>query len=298
LEKEDMSIQVGIVGLGKMGLPLAARLIEKGYTVIGHRRHSMHDLASLGGIPAGSNREVAERSNIVISCLPNDQSLHDAVQGEDGLVGGAHPGLIVAEISMLTLRAKEQARHACAQAGVTMLDCPISGTPSMIAPGKTVFFGSGDREAFDQTLPVLEAITSNNFYLGPFGAGSKMKCVANLLVAVHYLAAAEALVLSTKAGLDPEMVIKVINPSIAGSAAFASRAPAMAARRYGPPLGSVGQVKEFISIIRELTSSLGVPTPLLDVTEHYYEDAVSAGHGEKDVAAMYALLSSYAGIEQ
>ncbi|HEV2656900.1 MAG TPA: NAD(P)-dependent oxidoreductase [Ktedonobacteraceae bacterium] len=292
-----MSIRVGIVGLGKMGLPLAARLIDKGFPVTGHRRHSMHDLASLGGTPAASNREVAERSDIVISCLPNDQALHEAVMGENGLVEGAHPGLIVVEISMLTLRAKEQARQALEQVGVTMLDCPISGTPPMIAPGKTVFFGSGDRETFDQALPVFEAITSNTFYLGPFGAGSKMKCVANLLVAVHNLAAAEAMVLSTKAGLDPEMVMKVINPSIAGSAAFAARAPAMVARRYSPPLGSVSQVKEFILIIRELTESLGVPTPMLDVAEHYYEDAVASGHGEKDVAALYALLSSYAGME-
>ena len=292
-----MSIQVGMVGLGKVGLPLAAKLIEKGYTVIGHRRHAMDDFASLGGIPAASNREVAERSDIVITCLPNDQSLYDAVQGEDGVVAGVHPGLLVVEISMLTLHAKEQARQALAQVGVTMLDCPISGTPAMIAPGKVVFFGSGDREAFDQVLPVFEAITSNNFYLGPFGAGSKMKCVANLLVAVHNLAAAEAMVLSTKAGLDPEMVIKVINPSIAGSATFAARTPLMAARRYDPPISTVGQVKEFILVIRELTENLNVPTPMLDVAEHYYEEAVSAGHGNRDVAAMFALLSSYAGIE-
>lgn len=292
-----MSIRVGIVGLGKMGLPIAARLIEKGFPVTGHRRHSMHDLASLGGTPAASNREVAERSDIVLTCLPNDQSLHEAVMGENGLVEGAHPSLIVVEISMLMLRAKEQARQALEQVGVTMLDCPISGTPPMIAPGKVVFFGSGDREAFEQAWPVFEAITSNSFYLGPFGAGSKMKCVANLLVAVHNLAAAEAMVLSMKAGLDPEMVMKVINPSIAGSAAFAARAPSMVARRYSPPLGSVSQVKEFILIIRELTESLNVPTPMLDVAEHYYEDAVASGHGEKDVAAIYALLSSYAGLE-
>jgi 3-hydroxyisobutyrate dehydrogenase-like beta-hydroxyacid dehydrogenase len=286
-----MSINVGIVGLGKMGLPLAARLIEKDFTVYGYRRHTMDDFVALGGIPVASCKEVAQHSDIVLTCLPNDQSLIEVVTEEEGLVAGAHSGLIVVEISMLTLQAKERAYQELERVGVQMLDCPISGTPVMIAPGKTVFFGSGDKEAFEKVLPVFEAITSNNFYLGSFGAGSKMKCVANLLVAIHNLAAAEAMVVSTRAGLDPEMVMKVINPSIAGSAAFASRAPMMAAKRYDPPLGSVGQVKEFILIIRELTSSLGVSTPLLDVAEHYYEGAIDAGHGNRDVAALYAFLS-------
>ncbi len=291
-----MSIKVGIVGLGKMGLPLAARLLEKGFSVNGYRRHTMDDFVASGGTPLESSKEVAQQSDLVLTCLPNDAALLEVTTGEEGLVAGAHPGLVVVEISMLTLQGKERARQELGQVGIQMLDCPISGTPAMIAPGKTVFFGSGDKESFEKALPVFEAITSNNFYLGEFGAGSKMKCVANLLVAIHNLAAAEAMVLSTSAGLDPEMVMKVINPSIAGSAAFASRAPMMAARQFDPPLGSVGQVKEFILIIRELTRSLGVSTPLLDVAEHYYEGAIEAGHGDRDVAAIYAFLSDSARI--
>jgi putative dehydrogenase len=295
-EERNMGIQVGMVGLGKMGLPLAVRLIEKDFTVIGHRRHSMADFVAQGGLPAASNGEVAQRCDVILTCLPNDEALLEAITGVDGVAAGTHPGLIVVEISMLTLKAKERARQALRELDVPLLDCPISGTPAMIAPGKTVFFGSGEKAAFERVLPVLGAITSNTFYLGEFGAGSKMKCVANLLVAVHNLAAAEAMVLSTKAGLDLEMVMRVINPSIAGSAAFSARAPLMAAGQYDSPLGSVNQVKEFILIIRELTENLGAPTPLLDVAEHYYEQAVAAGHGDKDVAAMYALLAEKAGI--
>ncbi len=292
-----MSTTVGIVGLGKMGLPLAARLIERGFTVMGYRRHSMDKFIALGGIPVTSSKDLAQQSDIVLTCLPNDEALLEVVMGEEGLTAGAHPGLIVIEISMLTLRAKKQAQQELQNVGVPMLDCPISGTPVMIAPGKTVFFGSGDKETFDKAQPVFDAITSNTFYLGEFGQGSKMKCVANLLVAIHNLAAAEAMVLSTRAGLDPEMVMKVINPSIAGSAAFSVRAPMMAAKRYEPPIGSVAQVKEFIQIIRELTDNLGVTTPLLDVAEHYYERAIDAGHGDRDIAAMYAFLGQNAGLE-
>jgi L-threonate 2-dehydrogenase len=286
-----MSIKVGIVGLGRMGLPLAIRLLEKGFTVNGYRRHAMADFVARGGHALASAREVAQQSDIVLTCLPNDAALLEVVDGAEGINMGAHAGLIVVEISMLTLQAKERARQKLEAVGVPLLDCPISGTPSMIEPGKTVFFGSGDEGTFEKARPVFDAITGNTFYLGAFGAGSKMKCVANLLVAIHNLATAEAMVLSAEAGLDPEMVMRVINPSIAGSAVFAARAPMMAARRFDPPLGSIDQVKEFILIIRELTGSLGVTTPLLDVAEQYYEGAAAAGHGKRDIAALYAFLS-------
>ena len=177
-----------------------------------------------------------------------------------------------------------------------MLDCPISGTPLMVPPRKTVFLGSGDKDAFEKCLPVFEGITSNNFYLGPFGAGSKMKCVANLLVAVHALAAAEAMVLATRAGLDPEMVIKVINPSIAGSTMFAARAPLMVARRY-EPLGSIDGIQECITIINQLSSEIGCPTPLLNTAEQHYKEAAAQGRGEQDIAAMFSYLGQKAGLE-
>ncbi len=289
-------MNIGIIGLGKMGLPLAALLLEKGFTVIGYRRHNMDDFIVMGGIPASSGKEVAERSAIVLTCLPTDEALIETIAGEEGLVYGASPGLIVAEVSMLSIQAKELAQQHLQSVGACMLDCPISGTPAMVLPGKTVFFGSGNKEAFEKCTPVLEAITSNNFYLGEFGAGSKMKCVANLLVAIHTLATAEAMVLSTKAGLDPDLVLKVIAPSIAGSTMFAVRAPMMAARRYEPPLGSIHQVHEFIPLINAFAKDVGCPTPLLDLATHYYDQAVAEGRGEQDIAAMFSVLGKEAGL--
>ena len=289
-------MNVGIIGLGKMGFPLAALLLEKGFTVIGYRRHNMDEFVRMGGTPATSSKEVALRSDIILTCLPSDEALIEAIAGEEGLIHGASRGLIVVEISMLSIQAKELAQAHLQRAGAQMLDCPISGTPAMVLPGKTVFFGSGDRAAFERCTPVLAAITSNNFYLGEFGAGSKMKCVANLLVAIHTLATAEAMVLSTKAGLDPDMVLKVIAPSIAGSTMFSARAPMMAARRYEPPLGSINQVHEFIPLINAFAKSAGCPTPLLDLATQYYDRAVAEGRGEQDVAAMFSVLGKEAGI--
>lgn len=292
-----MSKKVGIVGIGKMGLPLALSLLEHGLTVYGYRRQMIDDFVVMGGTPVSSSKEVAQHADIVLTCLPTDEALLEAVSGENGLMYGAHPGLIVVEVSMLSIRAKEQAFTHLESVGVEMLDCPISGTPALVLPRKTVFFGSGNEEVFQHCLPVLQAITDNNFYLGGFGAGSKMKCVANLLVAVHNLAAAEALLLGIKAGLDPEMVTKVISPSIAGSTMFAARTPMMAARRYEPPLGSIHQVQEFIPLINALAREVDSPTPLLNLVSGYYDRAVEEGRGEQDIAAMFSVLGKEAGIE-
>jgi len=285
-----MSINVGMVGLGNMGLPVALSLLEHGLPVYGYRRRMIDDFITMGGTPVSSSKEVAQHSDIVLTCLPSDEALLEVVSGENGLMQGAHPGLIVVEISMLSLEAKEQALTHLQRVGVEMLDCPISGTPSMVLPRKTVFLGSGDEDVFQRCLPVFQAITDNNFYLGGFGVGSKMKCVANLLVAVHTLATAEAMVLSSKAGLDPEMVMKVITPSIAGSTMFAVRAPMMAARRYEPPMGSIHSVQEFIPLINALAKEVSSPTPLLDVAVRYYDRAAAGGRGEQDIASLFAVL--------
>ena len=227
---------VGMIGLGKMGLPIAANLLEHGFTVIGYRRHMSDDFITMGGTPAHSSEEVARQCAVVITCLPEESALHEAVSGEHGLIHGAHPGLIVVDVGMLSIQAKEEARRSLEQVGAHMLDCPISGIPPQVLARKTVLFGSGEKDLFEQCKPVLEGFTSTIFYLGAFGAGTKMKCVANLLVGVHVLAAAEAMALSSKAGLDPATVIQVISPSVASSAQFVARAQMMVSHTYEPAL--------------------------------------------------------------
>jgi len=231
----------------------------------------------------------------VITCLPDDNALLDAVSGEHGLIHGVHPGLTVVDIGMLTMKAKEQARDALEQVGAHMLDCPISGIPPQVLARKTVLFASGEKSIFEKCKHVFEGFTSTIFYLGDFGAGTKMKCVANLLVGVHVLAAAEAMTLSVKAGLDPDTVIQVISPSVASSAQFMARAKMMVEHRYDPPLSTIHQLEECIVVINELTDAVDCPTPMLDKATQYYDGAISAGLGDKDVAAMYGYLETTIG---
>mgnify|MGYP000334589701 CR=1 FL=1 len=293
-----MTMTVGMVGLGQIGMPIAKMLLEAGYTVYGYRRSAMDDLRALGGIPGKTPAEVAARCDVVLTCLPTDEALVEVVTEAHGLAAGAHPGLVVAEIGMQTMQAKEQVRAALAAGGAHTLDAPISGIPPMVLARKASFFVSGEQAAYERAVPIFQTLSDVYTYLGPFGCGSAMKAVANLLVAVHNLAAAEAMVLATKAGLDPNQVIQLINGSIAGSATFAVRAPKMAARSFEPPAGKVWQVQEFIGVIRSLSGPLGVPTPLLDTSAVYIDRAVAAGRGEQDVSALYAVLGAEAGIAE
>ncbi len=293
-----MKKTVGMIGLGKMGLPIAANLLEHGFTVIGYRRHMNDDFTTMGGTPALSSKEVAQQCDVVITCLSDDGALLDAVSGENGLIHGTHPGLTVVDIGMLSLQAKEQARRSLEQVGAHMLDCPISGIPPQVLTRKTVLFASGEKYLFERCKPVFEGFTSTIFYLGDFGAGTKMKCIANLLVGIHVLAAAEAMVLSTKAGLDPATVIQVLSPSVASSAQFVARAPMMVLRRYEPALSTIHQLEECIVIIKTLAKAVDSPTPLLDIATQYYEGAISDGLGEKDVAAMYSFLEKMIGQDE
>ena len=293
-----MKKAVGIIGLGKMGLPIAANLLEHGFTVIGYRRHMIDDFITMGGTPAHSSEEVARQCDVVITCLSEESALLEAVSGEHGLIHGVHPGLTVVDIGMLSIQAKEEARRSLEQVGAHMLDCPISGIPPQVLTRKTVLFASGEKHLFEQCKPVFEGFTSTIFYLGDFGAGTKMKCVANLLVGIHVLAAAEAMALSTKAGLDPATVIQVISPSVASSAQFVARAQMMVDSRYEPALSTIHQMEECIGVINGLADVVDCPTPMLDKAAHYYNDAASAGLGEKDVSAMYSFLESMLGSRQ
>lgn len=289
-----MTMAVGMVGLGQIGMPIAKMLLEAGNTVYGYRRSPMDDLRALGGIPGETPADVAVNCSVVLTCLPTDEALVSVVTGEHGLAAGAHPGLVVVEIGMQSMHAKEQIRAALAARGAQALDAPISGIAPMVSARKTSFFVSGPAAAYEQARPVFQAITDQHTYLGPFGAGSAMKAVANLLVAVHNLATAEAMVLATRAGLDPNQVIQLINGSIAGSATFAARAPRMAAGQYESAAGKIWQVQEFIEVIRSLSGPLAAPTPLLDTTSTYIDRAVAAGRGQQDVSSLFAVLGEEA----
>jgi 3-hydroxyisobutyrate dehydrogenase-like beta-hydroxyacid dehydrogenase len=291
-----MDNAVGLIGLGAIGLPAAKNLIEQGFQVHGNRRSNMAEFVDAGGKPAASPRDLAKQCQVIITCLPDAKAVDEAIAGPNGVLSAGRKGLVIVELSTLKLSDKERMRGLVAQANGTLLDAPLSGLPSMVKQRTAVIFVSGDQQAYETAKPALEGITDKAFHLGEFGVGTKMKFAANLLVGVHILATAEVLAMSTKAKLPLEQVIKVLSPSAATSFQFQVRAPMMAQKNWETALASVGLFLKDMDTITGFAEEISCPAPLIHTVRDYYARAVDQGLGEKDVAAVYAVVAKESGI--
>jgi len=289
-------LRIGLVGIGIMGTAYGNNLIEAGFEVAGFDVDSdrREELRAGGGNPLDSAAAVAGNSDVVLIALPSTAALTAAVEGEGGLLEGAHPGLICVEMSTFPLEDKERARKALATAGVTLLDAPVSGTGLQAAAAEIVVYASGETDALRVLRPVFDVLGQGTYELGEFGNGSRMKYVANLLVSVHNLATAEAFVLGMKGGLEPAQILEVISAGVGSSRIFEIRGPMMAADDY-PPSARLKMFIKDVSVIGDYGRQIGAPTPLLDTSLPFYEEAVAAGLGDMDGAALCRLLEDKAG---
>lgn len=286
---------VGIIGVGTMGLPVAGNLVDSGYAVVGYRRSAMPaEFLALGGRPLASPAEVARQADVVITILPGPEALRDVVHGAAGLLAGAHSGLAVVEMSTAPIAVKQECRDALAGRGAEMLDAPISGMPSMVAARAASVFASGDEATFRRVRPVLEAITPRVHRLGAFGAGSTTKYVAHLLLALHNLAAAEALGIARRAGIELEPLLEVLSGTIAQSAVLSARGPMMISRRFQPAPGPVDTLLDGLEQVGAFARDLEAPSPMLELALGLYAQAQHDGHGQDDIAVMIDHLAERA----
>jgi 3-hydroxyisobutyrate dehydrogenase-like beta-hydroxyacid dehydrogenase len=284
---------VGFVGVGKIGLPIAENLIKSGYRVLGYRRSSLADFEKIGGVPAKSPTDIGAQANVVFSCVPTTEAMDEVVGGPHGLIHSARPGQIIVELGSHPVPEKEKHVAPLAQKGAAYIDGEVSGTPGMVAARKAVIYLGGDAEACKRVEPVIKGFADLCLYFGPFGAATKVKLVNNLLVAVHIAAAAEAMALGLKAGVDVDLMIKAIASGSGGSTQFGIRAPWMAQRRFQPVQGQAALLFHYFDMIKEWADETGTATPLLDRTIELYERCVEMGLGEThDVAAMIDVINS------
>src|SRR5437016_3036276 len=285
---------VGVIGLGIMGSAMSLNLGRGGFRVVGYdvmpRRRAEH--ARAGGMAAKSPREVAQRASILITSLPSALALAETTAG---LAASCARGTIVIETSTLPIPVKEAARDILAKRGVILLDCPLSGTGAQARVKDLLIYVSGDRTAYRKTVPVLEGFTSANYYVGPFGNGSKMKFVANLLVAIHNVAAAEAMVLGMKAGLDPALVLKVVAGGAGGSRMFQIRGPMMVKGDYSEATMKNEVWQKDMTIIADFARELDCPTPLFAASAPIYNAAMAMGLAKQDTGAVCSVLEQMAG---
>jgi len=279
---------VGVIGLGIMGSAMSANLVKagfdvRGYDIVAGRRAA---LKRAGGKPAGSISAV--KTEILVTSLPSAAALHAVCEKLSGR------GRTVVETSTLPIEDKVKARDALKRKGITLLDCPLSGTGAQAKTGDLVVFASGDRKAFAKAKSIFSGFSRAHHYLGEFGNGSKMKYVANLMVAIHNVSAAEAFVLGMKAGLSPKAIYEVQANGAGTSRMFQVRGPMMVAGRYDGVTMKNEVWQKDMKIIGEFAAKLGVPTPLFNASAAIYSAAMAQGFGKQDTGAVCAVLESMA----
>ena len=307
-KSKKKSEAVGVIGLGIMGSAMAANLVRGGFRVVGYDvlPEAGRKLRRAGGEPGKDVRAVADAAAILITSLPSASALIEVAtelaagpqgprrrdSGAD--LSGPRERQIIIETSTLPIEVKEQARVALARCGAILLDCPLSGTGAQARTKDIAVYASGDAASYRAVVPVLEGFSRVNYYVGPFGNGSKMKFAANLLVAIHNVAAAEAMVLAMKSGLDPALAFRVLTDGAGSSRMFQVRGPMMVKGDYSSDVTMKLSVwQKDMNVIADFAKANGCPTPLFAATAPLYISATTADPSE-DTGAVCAVIEKMA----
>jgi 3-hydroxyisobutyrate dehydrogenase/glyoxylate/succinic semialdehyde reductase len=284
-----MSKTVGMVGLGIMGSAISRNLVERGWRVIGFDTDAGRraEAAKAGIVIAEDTAGVARDVPVIMTSLPSPAALIEVA----GIIAKSAPSpRIVVELSTLTIADKLRFEAILKQAGHSALDCPLSGTGAQAATRDLVVYASGEGNAIAQCGGLFADFAKQSADLGAFGNGSKMKFIANHLVAIHNVASAEAMVLAERAGLDPKTVVELVGPGAGGSRMFQLRAPMMVERVYEPATMKVSIWKKDMAIIAEFAEQVGCATPMFTLTQPVYSEAMAMGLGDQDTAAVFEVL--------
>lgn len=290
---------VGIIGLGIMGGAISRNLRAAGWQVIGYDIDaSRRQEAVAAGIEIEDGAAgVAGKAATIITSLPTPQALDATVQD---IVGAELPRRVVVEVSTFALDDKMRAEQILRAAGHVTLDCPLSGTGAQAKTKDLVVYASGDTTSISAQTALFAGFARQAHDLGAFGNGTRMKFVANLLVAINNVATAEAFVLGMKAGLEPHRILQLVTAGAGNSRVFELRGPMMAENRYDGDnvTMKVSTWQKDMAVIGDFAQSIGCPTPLFDATEAIYAAAMSTGHGGDDTASVCAVLEAMAGLKR
>jgi putative dehydrogenase len=289
---------VGIIGLGIMGGSFAQNLLAAGWRVIGYdvapaRRRA---LARLGAEMAADAADVARKAKTIITSLPSPDAL--AVTAAAIAKAGVSRRVVV-EMSTFTIEDKSRAETVLRKAGHVMLDCPVSGTGAQAKVKDLVVYASGGVAAIKKLRPMFAGFTRAVHDVGTFGNGSRMKYVANLLVAIHNVASAEAMVLGIKAGLPPQLIFDLVKTGAGNSRIFELRAPMMVENDYASHVTmKISVWQKDMDVIGSYARKIRVPTPMFDASQAIYQKALKRGYGAEDTAAVCAVLEAMAGVKR
>ena len=297
-----MSRTVGFVGLGIMGLPMAKNLVDAGYSVVGHNRSSepTEELVEYGGEDGGSPAGVAERSDVVLLCLPDSPDVRRVVLGDenedDPVIDGLSEGMTVVDHSTISPTVAEEIAEELAERGVTMLDAPISGGESGAIDGTLSIMVGGDEDALDEQRDVLEVMGETVTHCGPSGAGQTTKACNQIVVAAQMVGVSEALVFAGQAGADLEAVVDAISGGAAGCWTLDNRAPNMIQGKFEPGFFAQYQYKD-LRIATDAGEAFGSPMPQTELAHELYKSMVQNDMGRDDNSGVMQVIEMLAGSE-
>ncbi len=287
-------VSVGMIGLGIMGSAMSANLVKAGFKVYGYDpvAGARARLKKAGGIPCSSVGELAKHCSQVVLSLPSEAAL-DQVCAE--LIAAKPGAMIAAETSTLPETAKLRAFKALAEHKIQLLDCPLSGTGAQALTKDLAIYASGNAKAIKACTPVFEGFARARYDVGAFGNGIRMKLVANLLVAIHNVSTAEAILMGVRSGLDAAMIVNVVADGAGGSRMFQVRGPAMVSRSWSDATMKVSTWQKDMRLINDALQATDTPAPLFASTMPIYNAAMALGYGMDDTAAVYAVLERLVG---
>ncbi len=254
---------IGFIGLGIMGKPMSKNLIKAGYQLVvcDINKAAVDELVALGARAAATPREAAGQVEMIVTMLPNSPQVKDVALGKDGIIEGAKPGLLYADMSSIAPLAAREVAAALARKNVAMLDAPVSGGEPKAIDGTLSVMVGGDKAVFEKCEPVLKAMAASVVLTGDVGAGNVTKLANQIVVALNIAAMSEALVLATKTGVEPNLVYQAIRGGLAGSTVLDAKAPLVMDRKFNPGFRIDLHIKDLQNVM-DTAHEVGVPLPL------------------------------------
>jgi 3-hydroxyisobutyrate dehydrogenase-like beta-hydroxyacid dehydrogenase len=289
---------LGFIGLGAMGQRIAHRLIDSGFkvTAYDHTNRKTNALAAEGAIPAPSVRQLVKRSEVVVSCLPDDEAVLNVYQGPEGVLACANPGTIVIEMSTVSPDTSRMLHRLGTERGIEVLDVAISGSTPAAEQGTLTLLGGGDANVFDACKPIFSAVAKQHFYLGPSGSGTAMKLVVNALLGVNMQAIAEAVAFGEKLGLNRSLLLETLAKTAVVSAAHQNKLLRAEHDDYSPQFPLKLMNKDF-RLILEKAADLAAPMPVT-AAAYQINAARTAVNGEDDFSSVISEMEHLAEVRR
>ena len=284
-------VKIGLVGTGMLGEAVGLHLMKSGHSLVAYNRtkSKTSNLEKNGAIISDTPKHVAESSELVITCVKDADAVDDVLFAQDGIIAGNHDGLVVAEMSTINPSNAMQNSKRLGEEGINSLEIPVMGGPNVAIDGKLVLMASGDKNIFDKYKQVFDTIANKTFFLGKSGSAHSIKIAMNLQISLLALALSEGIILTKKAGFDPEKFLEILNSTYFKTGMSENKAHKMIRDEFEPTF-TLKNLKKDLGIITDTAKDFGAVLPMAERANKIYADAVEAGFGEIDYTGILAYI--------